>query len=149
MTDITTLIKQAMDNGETATALTLARTLEHQTKVTTVPAQQEDYYYPQQQYLPPQQAYTQQLDVYYEPVEYYEPISRYQPNRLQAISQFIPKNTTTWLFLVILPYLAFAEVLAPGHQGPLKIHQMNLDWPIEMIGGMFPKGGSTDATQSE
>ena len=147
MTDITTLIKQAMDNGDTATALTLARTLEHQTKVTTVPVQQEEYY-PQQQYLTPQYTHTQPLDVYYEPVEYYEPVSRYQPNRLQAISQFIPKNTTTWLCLVILPYLAIAEVLAPGHQGPLKVHQTNLDWPIEMIGGMFPKGDSANA-QSE
>jgi hypothetical protein len=151
MADITTLIKQAMDNGDTATALTLARTLEHQTKISTVPVQQEEYYIPQQQYLPPQQVYTQQpqyLDVSYEPVEYYEPLVQYNPTKLEKITQFLPRNTSTWICLVILPYLAIAEVLAPGHQGPLKIHQTKLAWPIEMVGGMFPKGEVADA-QSE
>jgi hypothetical protein len=141
MNELTTLIQQALDNGDTAIARALSRALENQTKISTIPVQQEEYY-PQQQYLPPQQVYTQQpqyLDVYHEPVEYYEPIA-IQSQRSVSISALV--------CLVILPYLAIAEVLAPGHQGPLKVHQMNLDWPVEMVGGIFPKGGSTDA-QSE
>lgn len=139
MNELTTLIQQALDSGDTATARALSRALENQTKITTIPVQQEEYYYPQQQYLPPQQAYTQQLDIYHEPVEYYEPVVNGSQKTI---------SISTLVCLVILPYLAIAEVLAPGHQGPLKIHQMNLDWPIEMIGGMFPKGDSVNA-QSE
>lgn len=132
MNELTTLIQQAMDNGDTATARALSRALENQTKISTVPIQQEEYYY-----YPQQQVYTQQPQYIEEPV---------YTNRQAPPQQSI--SISTILCLVILPYLAFAEVLAPGHQGPLKIHQMNLDWPIEMIGGMFPKGESNNA-QSE
>lgn len=124
MNELTALIQQALDTGDTTTARALSRALENQTKVTTIPVQQEEYYYPQ-------------TATYYEPVEYYEPVANGSQKTI---------SISTLVCLVILPYLAFAEVLAPGYQGPLKIHQMNLDWPIEMIGGMFPKGESTDAT---
>jgi hypothetical protein len=137
MTELTTLIQQAMDNGDTATARALSRALENQTKISTIPVRQEEYYYPQQQCLPPQQVYTQQpqyLDVSYEPVEYYETLVQYKPTNLEKITRFLPRNTSTWICLVILPYLAVAEVLAPGHQGPLKIHQTDLDWPITLVG---------------
>jgi len=133
MNELTALIQQAMDNGDTATARALSRALENQTKISTVPVpvQQEEYYYPQQQ------VYTQQPQ-YIEELVY--------ANRQASPQQGI--SISTIFCLVILPYLAVAEVLAPGHQGPLKIHQTKLAWPIEMVGGMFPKGEVADA-QSE
>ena len=135
MTDITSLIQQAMANGDTATALTLARTLEHQTKISTIPVHQEEYYQPQQQYLPPSQVY--QDDYYYEPQEPYID-AQYTPVRnLPTWQDRIPRNWSTWVCLVILPYLAIAEVMTPGHQGPLKIHQTDLDWPITLVGNTF------------
>lgn len=113
MNELTTLIKQALDTGDTATARALSRALENQTKVSTIPVRQEEYYYPQQQCLPPQQVYTQQpqyLDVSYEPVEYYEPI--FTPPRYSSRSwKTFP---ISYLLIGIMGYAAIAQMGAPG-----------------------------------
>lgn len=145
MNELTTLIQQALDSGDTATARALSRTLENQTRISTRledPFIEDPDYCPEQQRLITGQVYNPQpqyLGAYHEPVEYYEPVVNGSQKTI---------SISTLVCLVILPYLAIAEVLAPGHQGPLKIHETNLDWPIEMIGGVFPKGDSANA-QSE
>jgi hypothetical protein len=116
--DLTVLIQQAIDNGDTATARSLSRVLENQTKVNVVQYQQEQYY--------PEETYSPQQPTYY--IE--------EGQSVRGIS------VTWWLCFVILPYLAVAEVLVPGHQGPLKIHQTQLTWPIDMVGSVF---GGKDA----
>jgi hypothetical protein len=124
MNELTTLIQQAIDNGDTATARALSRALENQTKVSTIAYQEPAQVFNQPQYIEPQQTYY------------------YAPSR----SQNGGVSISWWLCFVILPYLAVAEVLAPGHQGPLKIHQTKLAWPVEMVGTVF---GNKDATTAE
>lgn len=114
--DITTLIQQAIDNGDTATARALSRALENQTRLSV-----------------PTQTYIQEPEYQY--VEYQQPVTY-----TRRTSSF---SITWWLCFVVLPYLAVAEVLAPGHQGPLKIHKTELAWPIDIVGNVF--GGKEDA----
>ena len=110
--DLPTLIQQALDNGDTATARALSRALENQTRITTVVSE-------------PEPVYT--TAIHQSPV-YDNTIYRESPKKI---------SITWWLCFVILPYLAIAEVMTPGHQGPLKIHQTDLDWPITLVGNTF------------
>lgn len=107
MTDLTVLIQQALNNGDTETAQSLSKVLEHQTKISVIPLEQ--------------------------PIEY---IETYQPTYIPpAKVQII--SISWWLCFIILPYLAIAEVLAPGHQGLLKINHMDLDWPVVLVTNTF------------
>ena len=124
MTELTTLIQQAIDNGDTATARALSRALENQTKVSTISYQEPTQVFHQPQYVEPQQSY------------YATPV-RQQSSGI---------SISWWLCFVILPYLAVAEVMAPGHQGPLNIHQTQLSWPVDMVSSAF---GKKDATTAE
>jgi hypothetical protein len=112
--DLTSLIQQAIDNGDTATARALSRALENQTRISTVIQEPTEY------------------------VEYQQPSAYVRSSPNNGVS------VTWWLCFVILPYLAIAEVLTPGHQGPLKIYKTYLAWPISLVSSVTKSFGGND-----
>jgi hypothetical protein len=111
MADLTSLIQQALDNGDTATARVLSRALENETKI----------YTPQ-----PTQTYTQP--------EYYQEASVSSYESVREIS--VTKILSSWQLAVIMLYIAIAEVSAPGHQGLMKAHEMHWFWGPRFIAGL-------------
>ena len=120
MSDLTSLIQQALDNGDTATARVLSRTLENQTRV-HAPVHTQPY----------TQNYIQPADDYY-----YEQPVHYEEVREISIIQALFKALSSWQLAVVMVYIAIAEVSAPGHQGPLRAHEMHWFWGPRAIAGL-------------
>jgi hypothetical protein len=124
------LLHEALRDGNTAAAAALSRAIEERTRLAS------NHYSVLTQGLTQQQTFIQATAI---------------PVQAQTIQQASVKEqkskevkedfnwltfTCSWKMTIIVLYIAIAEVLNPGHQGLLKLHQIHWFWGPRAIAGL-------------
>ncbi len=138
------LISQALRDGNTPAAAALARTMEERTRLATLHySQLSGHVTPQQQaYFPQPTAIPVQAQT----------VGRVVKNNKNEKFNLI-KFLFSWKMTAIALYIAIAEVSAPGHQGPLKAHEMHWFWlprmAVGFVGVKLPEFNNVSSGEAE
>jgi len=138
------LLHEALRDGNNAAAAALSRAIEERTRLAS------NHYSVLTQGLTQQQPIIQTTAI---PVQAQtlpaRPIQSQKPKQDFDWKEF----ACSWKMTAIVLYIAVAEVLNPGHQGPLKIHQIHWLWGPRAIAGLvnieLPKAKQQEAAVAE